>query len=65
MKHFDQGKYAEILITVQELSQQAINYNACQSGTVVNHGSFIPEKYSLTYLITQYLQENNHFLHDL
>ena len=32
---------------------------------VANHGSFIPLKYSLTDLITQYLQENNPLFYDL
>ena len=65
MNHFKHMEYTEILITAQQLLQQAFNYDLCQLQTIVNHKYFIPAKYLLTDSITQYLQENNPLLHDL
>ena len=67
MKHFNHVEYTEILITAQQLSQQA--YQLCVS-IVNNCESWVfycckAAKYSLIDSITQHLQENNPLLHDL
>ena len=67
MKHFSQVGYTEILITPQQLSQQAYQLyvsivNNCESWVFYCCKA---AKHSLTDSVTQHLQESKPLVHDL
>ena len=59
------GRLQDVVCRLGVSYNNLFGCNVYHPRIVANHDSFIPLKYSLTDLITQYLQENNALFYNL